>query len=178
MTISGLQDTRAGAVVPVREVGQVEQWLTVAAAVGCGAMGGVFFAFSSFVMAGLRRLAPPDGIRAMQSINVTAPRAPLMALMVGTALLCAGLAVRAGFSWGDQRAVLLVVAAGLYLVGVVVLTGGYHVPRNDQLALLDPSGPEAGAAWQAYLTDWTAWNHVRAASGLAAAAAYAAALLR
>jgi uncharacterized membrane protein len=40
--------------------------LTLAAALGCGLVGGVFFAFSSFVMAALRRLPPADGIAAMK----------------------------------------------------------------------------------------------------------------
>jgi uncharacterized membrane protein len=44
--------------------------LTVVAALGCGLNAGVFFAFSSFVMAALRRLPPAQGIAAMQSINV------------------------------------------------------------------------------------------------------------
>jgi uncharacterized membrane protein len=42
--------------------------LTVAAAVGCGAVGGVFFAFSGFVMPALRRLPAAQGVAAMQSI--------------------------------------------------------------------------------------------------------------
>ncbi|MBA3620172.1 MAG: hypothetical protein M3Q39_10880 [Actinomycetota bacterium] len=34
----------------------VDEAMTLVAAVGCGAMGGVFFAFSAFVMDGLARL--------------------------------------------------------------------------------------------------------------------------
>jgi len=44
--------------------------LTLCAALGCGLMAGVFFAFSSFVMNALARLTPGEGIAAMQSINV------------------------------------------------------------------------------------------------------------
>lgn len=58
--------------------------LTVAAVLGCGLNAGVFFAFSGFVMAALRRLPAPQGIAAMQSINVTAVRPPLMAALFGT----------------------------------------------------------------------------------------------
>ena len=56
-------------------------FLTVVVAVGAGAVGGVFFAYSTFTMSALARLAPTDGAAAMQSINREAPRAPLMALM-------------------------------------------------------------------------------------------------
>jgi len=40
--------------------------LTLAAAIGCGLNGGVFFAWSTFVMDGLRRAAAPAGIAVMQ----------------------------------------------------------------------------------------------------------------
>ena len=46
--------------------------LTLVTALGCGLNAGVFFAFSGFVMNGLRRLPAAQGIAAMQSINVTA----------------------------------------------------------------------------------------------------------
>lgn len=46
--------------------------LTLLAAIGCGLMGGAFFAFSAFVMKALARLSPQQGIAAMQSVNVTA----------------------------------------------------------------------------------------------------------
>jgi len=44
--------------------------LTLIAAFGCGVMAGVFFAFPTFAMKALARLAPAVGIAAMQSINI------------------------------------------------------------------------------------------------------------
>ena len=43
--------------------------LTLVTALGCGLSAGALFAFSSFVMHGLRRLPAPQGIAAMQSIT-------------------------------------------------------------------------------------------------------------
>ena len=43
------------------------QYVTLATALGCGLSAGVFFAFSSFVMPALDRLAPAQSIRAMNS---------------------------------------------------------------------------------------------------------------
>jgi uncharacterized membrane protein len=40
---------------------------TLVGALGCGLVAGIFFAFSRFAMAGLRRLEPAQGIAAMQS---------------------------------------------------------------------------------------------------------------
>ena len=54
------------------------------------AMGGVFFAFSAFVMQALARLPPAQGIAAMQSINVAAVTPPFMVALFGTALACLG----------------------------------------------------------------------------------------
>lgn len=44
--------------------------LKLLAALGCGLIAGVFFAFSTFVMSALARLQPAQGIAAMQSINM------------------------------------------------------------------------------------------------------------
>jgi hypothetical protein len=65
--------------------------LTIAAAIGCGAMGGVFFASSAFVMAALRRLPAAQAVAAMQSINVTAVTPPFMLALFGTAVACVAL---------------------------------------------------------------------------------------
>jgi uncharacterized membrane protein len=154
------------------------QWSvpTLVAAVGCGLMGGVFFAFSAFVMAGLNRLPADQGVRAMQSINVTAVRPPLMITLFGTAALCVALVVRAALTWGGRRSTILLVGAGLYLIGVVMMTAAYHVPLNDVLAKVDPNSAAAVAKWQDYVRNWTAWNWVRAAAGVGAAVAFTLAL--
>ena len=92
------------------------------AAVGCGLVGGVLFAFSGFVMPALARLAPAQGVAAMQSINRTAVRAPLMILMFGTAAVCVGLVVWAVRGWGDAPAAWTLAGAAVYLVGTVLVT--------------------------------------------------------
>ena len=46
--------------------------LVFMAAIGSGIVAGVFFAFSSFVMAALGRISPTQAVAAMNSINVTA----------------------------------------------------------------------------------------------------------
>ncbi len=47
--------------------------LAAVAAVGAATIGGVFFAFSTFVMRALRDLEPRQGLTAMQAINRAAP---------------------------------------------------------------------------------------------------------
>jgi len=151
-------------------------WLTLAAVVGCGASGGALFAFSSFVMKGLARLPAPQGIAAMQAINVTAPMPPFMIPFLGSALLCVGLAVVSVFMLDETAGAFLLIGAALYLVGVIGLTGGYHVPRNNALDAVDPDAADAATVWSRYVAEWTRWNHVRSAAGLGAAACFATAL--
>ncbi len=141
--------------------------LTLLAALGCAMMAGVFFAFSAFVMKALARLPAEQGIAAMQAINVAALTLAFMAALFGTAVACGALALWALFAWGERIAPYLLVGSALYLVGTIVLTIVYHVPRNEALATMEPHGADAESR---YLSGWTAWNHVRAAAALAAAA--------
>jgi uncharacterized membrane protein len=143
--------------------------LTVVCALGCGLVAGVFFAFSVFVMKALAHLPAPVGIAAMQSINTAAPTPWFMAALFGTGAACVALAIAALFRLGEPGAVHQLVGSVLYLV-TIVLTGAYHVPRNDALARFDPDSSGAADYWGRYLTEWTTWNHVRAAAALAAAA--------
>ncbi|OWY61723.1 hypothetical protein B7486_62285 [cyanobacterium TDX16] len=143
--------------------------LTVSGAVGAGLVGGVFFAFSTFVMGGLRRLTPKEGIRAMQAINEAALAPPFMILLFGTAALCLGLAVTGMVRWGEDGAALLV-AGGLLYVVVMAMTAAFHVPRNLALALVDPESTGAAAEWATYVRSWVAGNHVRTLAGTGAAA--------
>jgi uncharacterized membrane protein len=50
---------------------------------------GVYLAFSTFVMPGLRKLPPAHAISAMNSINKAAPSNPLLTLVLfGTGIVC------------------------------------------------------------------------------------------
>jgi uncharacterized membrane protein len=139
-----------------------------AAALGCALMAGVFFAFSSFVMPALARLPAPRGIQTMQAINRAALTPPFLAAFVGTALVCVLLALLSFSQLTETRARYRLAACALYLVGTFVLTIVIHVPRNEALDGADPNGSAGAAQWLTYLSEWTAWNHVRSAAALAA----------
>lgn len=146
------------------------------AALGSGLTAGVFFAFSSFVMAALTRLPAEQGIAAMQSINVTAVRPVFMSALFGTAAVCLALTWEAMRTWGQPRAALLLTGAALYVIGTAGLTIVHHVPLNNALGRLDANAADAGDRWDRYAADWTTWNHVRTGTALAAAAAFTLAL--
>jgi uncharacterized membrane protein len=145
------------------------EYLAIAALVGAGLNAGVFFSFSTFTMSGLKRLSPAMGAAAMQEINREAPRAPLMSLFFGTALLSAALLV-SGLGNLDEVAARYQVAAGaIFIVGVIILTGMYHVPRNDKLDRLDPGSKQGQRYWEIYRHQWTRMNHVRTVAPTVAA---------
>ncbi|MEF3402671.1 anthrone oxygenase family protein [Agromyces sp. CCNWLW203] len=152
--------------------------LLIVAILGTGLVAGVFFAFSGFVTQGIGRLPAADAARAMREINVTAVRAPLMLAIFGTALAVAVLAVVAFLGEPEGATWWSIGGAALYLFGVVGVTAGANVPRNNRLAA--PAETDAAAlasAWQAFRPGWLAWNHVRTITSAAACLAFVLALL-
>jgi uncharacterized membrane protein len=150
---------------------------TLLAALSTGLMAGVFFAFSTFVMKALARLPTPQGIEAMQSINLTAINPVFMAAFLGSTAVCALLAVYSLVS-RPQAAFHLLLGGLLYLVGSFLTTALFNVPLNNALARVDPGSTDGARLWARYLTSWSAWNHVRTLSSILASTAYAFALLR
>ena len=119
----------------------------LATALGCGLIAGVFFAFSTFVMPALRRLAPAHGTSAMQSINKLAVTPALMTALFGTAAACLGMVAWAVISWGERPAALVLAGCALYIVGPIGVTIARNVPLNDMLARLHLQGADATGRW-------------------------------
>ena len=150
--------------------------LTLLAALGCGLIAGVFFAFSAFVMKALARLPTGEGIAAMQSVNVTVLNPWFMAAFLGTAAACVLALISSLLRWHEPGAVHLFVGGALYLVGSLLVTIVFNVPKNEALASVAPADPDGASLWASYVSSWTAWNHVRTAAALAAAASFSIAL--
>ncbi|GGC60427.1 anthrone oxygenase family protein [Chelatococcus reniformis] len=148
--------------------------LVFIAAIGTGVVGGVFYAFSTFVMTALGRLPPVQGAAAMKTINITVINPLFMTAFFGTALICLALAA-ASFAWPSVTTARLVLAAALlYLVGCIGVTVLANVPLNDRLAAVAQA--EEAAVWARYLDVWTLWNHVRTAASILAGALFIMAL--
>jgi uncharacterized membrane protein len=151
---------------------------TLLAALGTGLMGGVFFAFSSFVMKALASLPPPQGMLAMQSINIMAVNPLFMAALFGSTAVCVLLAVYALVSWPQRGALHLFIGSLLYLLGAFLTTVVFNVPLNNTLAGADPASVAGETLWARYLIAWSAWNHLRAAASILASAAFVFAISR
>lgn len=174
MPISSARDAFASKIGGMSD--QVVYWLTLACAIGCGLNGGVFFAFSTFVMRALARLPTAQGIAAMQSINVVAVSPWFMLALFGTALLCVILVAASFSSWNRPGAAFATLGGALYLGGTIFVTMACNVPRNNALAKASAQSSQSETVWRTYVTEWTAWNHVRTASALVAAVSFTLAL--
>ncbi len=141
------------------------------AALGSGLVGGVLFAFSTFVMSALARLPAPQGIAAIQSINIVAINPMFMGAFLGTGAICVGLMIGAVSRWHDPATPYILTGGLLYVLGTILVTMIWNVPMNDALAAVDPNTAEAAHLWGRVVQQWTAWNHVRTVAALAAAVA-------
>jgi len=149
--------------------------LALAAALGAAIVGGIFYAFSSFVMAALARIAPQQGVAAMNAINIVVIHPSFMIPFMGTAV-AAGALIVGGLAWAGGASGLLLAAGGLaYLLGSFALTMAGNQPMNLRLAALPAA--EALAWWPEYVRRWTHWNTARTAASLAASALWVAAVL-
>ena len=145
--------------------------VTVATAIACGLVGGVFFAFSNFVMAALGQRPDREGLAAMQAINVTVLNPLFMLLLLGPVVACTGLAITALRDLGEAHAPWLLAGALLYVLGCAGITMALNVPLNDQLRRQAPADPAATTFWRGYLARWTTYNTLRSVAALAGAAA-------
>ena len=143
--------------------------LTLITALGCGLVAGIFFAFSTSVMKALAGLPSAQGIAAMQSINITVINPLFMGAFFGTAAACVLVVVFSLLRWNEAGAVYLLSGGLAYLIGAILVTLVFNVPKNDALASVDPASAAGARLWDGYVTSWTAWNHVRTAAALAAA---------
>lgn len=146
--------------------------LAFATTLGCGLMAGLFFAFSVAVMKALANLPSAEGIAAMQSINVAIINPWFLSVFLGTAAGCAFVLIVALWRWDQPASVAFCLGSALYLVGNLLVTMLFNVPKNDALAAVAPNDPEGASLWSDYRVKWTAWNHVRTVTALGAAAVF------
>lgn len=138
------------------------------AAIGCGLIAGVYFAFSTFIMTSFARIAPAAGVAAMNAINLDIVKSVFMPVFFGTTLAAAILAGLAFFRWGAPGSMAVLAGGVIYVVGMLGVTLIFNVPLNDALATVDPSSAEGASLWARYARDWTFWNHVRLIASIVA----------
>ena len=134
-------------------------------------VGGVFLAFSDFIMRALSVTSGHGGAEAMQAINREVFRWVFMALFLGLVPVSLLIAVYGAMAVENGPGTVMTLAGLTYLVGCFGVTVVFNVPMNRTLANMEVSADETLDYWsRTYLPRWSFWNTVRTvACGLSAA---------
>ena len=134
-------------------------------------VGGVFLAFSDFIMRSLAHTGGTGGVEAMQVINREVFRLVFMALFLGMAAVSGFIVVYSAMNLAGGPGTLILLGALVYLIGCFAVTVFFNVPMNEALAGMELSAQATHDYWAGtYLPRWTMWTTVRTlASALAAA---------
>jgi len=152
--------------------------LCAASVIAYAAIGGVFLAFSDFLMRSFNLVTGQGGIESMQVLNVEIMRSVFMLLFIGLVPISLVIIVHAALNVEGTPRNLLMLAGGLYLAGVFAVTAIGNVPLNNQLAELAPSSSEALGFWkQHYMTRWVSLNTLRTIACMLASGSTLAALV-
>jgi uncharacterized membrane protein len=149
------------------------------ATVTVGITAGVMFCYQIALMPGLHQLADREFIDAFQHIDrkIVNPLFVVVAFLGGAVMLVVGTALQGP---GSLRFGLLVAASVVYVVGVVIVTLAWHVPRNTELDRLPVStvAPEhAARARKKFEAPWMRLHIVRTIAATASLCMLSAALL-
>ncbi|MFD1813151.1 DUF1772 domain-containing protein [Rhodococcus gannanensis] len=132
-----------------------------------GTLAGLYYAFSMSVMPGLRAVDATAAGEAMRGINRKIQTPWLFVPFLGAPVA----ALVAGFLASDPAAPWYFAAAGVNLVGSLVVTASINVPLNNAL--------DAGRiTFGDYAPRWTAFNTVRAVATVASLVLVGVALTR
>ncbi|NNE96197.1 MAG: DUF1772 domain-containing protein [Acidimicrobiales bacterium] len=145
----------------------------VAAGVALAAVNaGAFFAFSNFVMPALGRLDRPEGIRAMQQINLLAPNPLFVAAIMGAGPIGIPVAIASWDQLGETGHTSLL-AAIVLSIGSTLVTITLNVPRNNALDAVESDSAAGATLWNDYLVTWTRANTARSLASIASVVLYA-----
>ncbi|MCB1123372.1 MAG: DUF1772 domain-containing protein [Verrucomicrobiae bacterium] len=150
--------------------------LLIAALLGSALVGGIFFAFSTFIMKALARVPSSEGIRTMQSINITVINPAFLGVFLGTAVLSAVIVLLSLGVWSESLSHWFFVGALQYVIGTFLVTVFGNVPLNNRLESILPEDGEK--LWAHYLSKWTFWNHIRTMAAIVAAFCFTMGLLQ
>ena len=134
-------------------------------------VGGVFLAFSDFIMRSLSLTGGTGGVEAMQVINREVFRWVFMALFLGMAAVSLAIVGYGATNLAHPSGGLILLAGLVYLIGCFGVTVFFNVPMNEALAGMNLSEDTTRTYWTStYLPRWTFWNTVRTlACGVSAA---------
>ncbi|MBX2804426.1 MAG: DUF1772 domain-containing protein [Hyphomicrobiales bacterium] len=125
-------------------------------------VGGVFLAFSDFIMRSLALTGDTGGVKTMQIINREVFRWVFMTLFIGMGVISLAIAGYSAIYLGGPAGALVALAGLVYLTGCFGVTIFFNVPMNEALARMDLAEDATREYWTSvYLPRWVFWNTVR-----------------
>ena len=125
-------------------------------------VGGVFLAFSDFIMRALAMTSGHGGAEAMQAINREVFRWVFMVLFIGLAPVSLLIAAYGAIVVETGPGMMMMLAGLTYFVGCFGVTVFFNVPMNEALASMEATAGATLDYWtRTYLPRWTFWNTIR-----------------
>ena len=139
-------------------------WIDEIAIICFGFIGGVYFAFSFFVMHSLKKINHLEAIRIMNSINSVILKSPFMLLFFFSSFIAVTLFL--------TNLILFKIIYNQFLSSLIFLGGMFlctaikNVPLNKKLASFNfnDTSSDPKIEWNYYYINWIKWNHIRTAS--------------
>jgi uncharacterized membrane protein len=141
-------------------------------AIWSAVIGGVFSAFSEFVMSALLKTESAGAIEAMQHINRDVIKTQFVAGIISIAIFSLLFTLYGIFVFEGAALGALILAAAIYLPSVFLMTMLGNVPMNNRLESLNHKSEEAHAYWREYGEKWTRFNHLRSVGSVLTAGLY------
>lgn len=135
-------------------------------------VGGVFSAFSEFIMSALLKTEAAGGMEAMQHINRDVIRSQFVAGILSIAVFSTLFSFYSLTVFEGAALAALILAPLVYLPSVFLMTIFGNVPMNNRLGSLDHTSPEGHAYWREYGRKWTRLNHARSIGSVLTAGLY------
>jgi len=135
-------------------------------------VGGVFSAFSEFIMSALLKAEPTAGIEAMQHINRDVIKTQFVAGILSIAVFSMFFSFYSFAVFEGPALVTLMLATLVYMPSVFLMTMLGNVPMNNKLEGLDHASDQARAYWLEYVKRWTRLNHFRSFGSVLTAGLY------
>lgn len=140
-------------------------WFTVFAQfaiIAYALVGGVFLAFSDFIMRALTLPSGTAGVEVMQTINREVFRWVFMTLFLGLAPVSLFITLYGLIGIGGVTGSIIAAAGLIYFIGCFGVTVRFNVPLNEALAKKSLTEGETNSFWSnTYVPRWTFWNSVR-----------------
>lgn len=140
---------------------------------------GILYGFSDFIMRALNKLPAQNAISTMNHINVSVYKSVFMVLFMLLVPVSIAIAIFSIVTIGWSDSITVIVATGLYVFGMFMVTGMGNVPLNEELKNHSLNGNhDSSTTWHHYYVTWTKLNSLRCVLGAASSVGFIIAALK